>query len=146
MISTPNWGRLYAQGRCKAIGVPWTTEESLAVFNKVIPAPYVRLGILSVTEYEKRKAKEEKTKEIPLLVRSKDELLLLAHKKGIPATSGADVETLVSLIERKGKPLPKPEPVHEPIVEPVVEEPKEEPKVEKKVEKPKKKGKKDEKK
>lgn len=31
----PNWGRLYAEWRCKAVWVPWTAEEALERANWV---------------------------------------------------------------------------------------------------------------
>jgi len=51
-MSTPNWGKLYTQGRCKAIGVPWNTEEAYAALNLRIPADFVRAGVLTIEEYE----------------------------------------------------------------------------------------------
>ena len=122
-----NWGRLYEQGRCKAIGVPWTNEELMA-WQSGIPAKYVRLGILSIAEYEARKKKDDAMKETPLIHQTKDELLMVAHKKGIPATHDADVETIVRLIESKGKaekPAPEaPEPKGKTKEEVIAEKPK----------------------
>lgn len=93
-----NWGSLYEQGRCKAIGVPWTDEEIVA-WKSGVPAKYVRLGILTLEAYEARKKNE---KPDDLINKSKDELLMIAHKKDIPATIAADTETLIRLIENKG--------------------------------------------
>jgi len=37
-MGTPNWGRLFQEGRCKAIGVPFSDEELHAIHKEgVIP-------------------------------------------------------------------------------------------------------------
>ena len=99
--TTVNWGNLYAQGRCKAIGIPWTDEENKAVCIKKIPAEYVRLGILKHSDYVTRQAKDDAMKEQPLIKKDKEELLKIAHVAGINATSDASKETLVVAIENK---------------------------------------------
>jgi len=101
MGTTHDWGRLYAQGRCKAIGISWTDEESKAVFIKKIPAEYVRLGILSYSEFLERKAKDDAMTVQPLIKRGKEELLKMAHEAGLNATSDASKETLVLALENK---------------------------------------------
>lgn len=101
MGTTLNWGRLYSQGRCKAIGVSWTDEENKAVFEKGIPAEYVRLGILDYKDYLERKAKDDSMTEKPLIHREKEELLKMVHEEGIEATSDASKETLVLMLENK---------------------------------------------
>lgn len=52
-----NWPQLVAQGRAKDIGIPWSEEELHARFQLKIPAEYVREGVLTTEEYEKRKGK-----------------------------------------------------------------------------------------
>jgi hypothetical protein len=56
----PNWAKLVAQGRVKSIGMPWSDEEANAVFTLRIPPAYVRSGILTIEDYEKAKASDEK--------------------------------------------------------------------------------------
>ena len=53
-MGTPNWGKLYQQGRCKAIGVSWNEEELNALYVLKIPVEYVREDVITVEEYEKR--------------------------------------------------------------------------------------------
>ena len=47
-----NWGRLYEQGRCKDIGVPWSDEELHAIHQLGISVEDVRNGILTKEEAE----------------------------------------------------------------------------------------------
>ena len=64
MATTINWGKLLAQGRVKAVGIPWSTEESNAIYKLKIPACYVRQGILTLEDYEQAK-KEGLERSIP---------------------------------------------------------------------------------
>ncbi len=115
METNLNWGRLYQQGRCKAVGVAWSDEEAHAVHVLGIPAEYVRLGVLTPEDLEAKKAKIDKEKD-PLLHKDKEELLRLAHVKGINATSAADKETLINLLEegKAPKKAEKPKKVEKP--------------------------------
>ena len=99
-----NWGRLYQQGRCKDIGVSWTDEELQAVVSG-IPAEYVRVGILTKADYLAKKEEVDNAKD-PMMNKTKEELLMDAHKKDIPATSAASKETLIK--ELGGHKVPKP--------------------------------------
>ena len=110
MVTTINWGALYQQGRCKDVGVSWSDSELYAVTQLHIPAEYVRLGCLTLEDYESNKARIDKEKS-PLLSKGKDELLMLAHQKGIEATSAASKETLVKLLDKKLPEEEKPKPV-----------------------------------
>lgn len=42
-----NWNKLVAQGRAKAIGVPWSEEELHAIYELRVPPEHVRNGILT---------------------------------------------------------------------------------------------------
>jgi hypothetical protein len=87
------WGKLVSQGRAKAYGVPWTSEEAVAV-SQGIPADYVRQGILTVEEYNK-------VKDLPVDKRTKEELMKEAQDKGIAVTPEATEESLKQVIEAK---------------------------------------------
>ena len=53
-MGTPNWAKLYQQGRCKAIGVSWNEEELNALYVLKIPVEYVREDVVTAEEYEER--------------------------------------------------------------------------------------------
>lgn len=72
-----NWAKLYSQGRCKEIGVPWTKEEQEALKNG-ISVDDVRAGILD----EKSRAKVEKNM-TPLEKLKRADLIEIAKEKGI---------------------------------------------------------------
>ena len=104
-----NWAKLTAQGRCKAIGVPWTEEELKAVYKLKIPVDYVRQGILTIEDYEKELSKdkkaEEKGEEKPLEKMKKDELLKKAKDLGIKIADEKVVSKgdIILEINQKGK-------------------------------------------
>ena len=102
-----NWALLVAQGRAKAVGIPWSNDELNAKYVLGIPAEAIRRGILTKEDYLKDTKQEEEIKdsgeEMPLDRLKKDELLVLAEEKGIEVvdpkiTTKAD---LISLIETK---------------------------------------------
>ena len=102
-----NWALLVAQGRAKAVGIPWSNEEQNAKYVLGIPAEAIRRGILTKEDYLKDTKQEAKIKdsdeEMPLDRLKKDELLALAKEREIEVvdpkvTTKAD---LVSLIETK---------------------------------------------
>lgn len=99
----PNWGNLVAQGRAKAIGVPWNDEEIHAKNTLRIPADYVRRGCLTLEEFEEMKEKDaaekEEKGEAPLASLKKGELLEIARKLGIDAQDSANKADLIELIE-----------------------------------------------
>ena len=72
-----NWENLYAQGRAKAIGVPWSEEELKALKNGM-NVEDVRNGILSEDMREVKEAKMD-----DLEKKLKVELVELAKEKGI---------------------------------------------------------------
>jgi hypothetical protein len=74
---TPNWAKLYREGRCKNIGVPWTDEDLEALKNG-ISVDDVRAGIID----EKSRAKVEK-KMTPLDKLKRADLIEIAKEKGI---------------------------------------------------------------
>lgn len=96
-MSGPNWGRLFRQGRCKAIGVPWNDKELHARYTLEIPAEYVRAGCLDVESYEKAKAKDEKDG-LPLDRMGTRELFDKAHELGLNVTPQATDEALRMMI------------------------------------------------
>ena len=102
-----NWALLVAQGRAKAVGIPWSNEELKARFELGIPADAIRRGILTKEDYledtQKEAEMKDSGKEMPLDRLKKDELLALAEERGIEVvdpkvTTKAD---LISLIETK---------------------------------------------
>lgn len=106
MSQTCNWGRLYTQGRCKAIGVPWTDEEAHAVFILKIPADYVRQGCLTQEDYEKQATKDhatiERTQKIPLTQLKRSQLAKLCEVREMTFTDEATRPTLIELLLRAG--------------------------------------------
>lgn len=91
-----NWANLVAKGRAKAIGVPWSEEEAAARAVGV-PAEYVRDGILTLEEYEKAKAKDDKNGP-PLERMPLGELRTLAAETGFEFTPETPPETLIAML------------------------------------------------
>lgn len=96
-MSKPNWGNLVAKGRAKAHGVPWSDEEA-AARALGIPAEFVRSGILTVEEYEKAKAADQKDG-APLDRLPRNELVKLAQEAGIEFTPDAPADVLATLLK-----------------------------------------------
>lgn len=91
-MQTPNWVKLYKEGRAKEIGVPWSDEELKALKNG-ISVDDVRNGILE----EKDRTKVEKTlTKLEKLKRA--ELIEIAKEKGIAFDE--DYVTKAVLIEQ----------------------------------------------
>ena len=105
----PNWGKLYVQGRCKEIGVPWSEEEAVAV-SEGIPVQYVRDGILSLEEYEKVKKSDDKNG-TPLERQTRVELEEKAEKLKVVFTPQTPDYALARLISQAKKPKAKEEKV-----------------------------------
>ena len=105
-----NWGKLYLQGRCYAVGVPWNPDQAYAAHNLGIPAQYVRRGCLSLDDHKALQKEdadyEKRTGEKPLEVQSRDELLIKIGEKGIEVTPAAPDNVLVELLT-KDKPKEK---------------------------------------
>lgn len=103
-----NWARLYESGRCKAIGIPWSDEESHAFGILKIPAEFVRMGCLTVEAYESALAKQdrdtEKDQKVPLLSLRKNQLMALCAKFGIVSTEDALRPSLIEQLLYKGIP------------------------------------------
>ena len=108
MNSGVNWPRLYEQGRCKSIGIPWTEEEAKAVSILKIPAEYVRQGCLTQEDYEKAKDKremtEKKTGKVALVNMKRDDLVSLCAKYGIVTTDEATRPALIETLLQAGAP------------------------------------------
>jgi len=90
-----NWGKLVAQGRAKAPGISWSKEELNARYKLMIPAEYVRDGVLTLKDYK------EALGSSPKEVKTKEELFLEAKKVGINVTPDAPKEVLQQEIEKK---------------------------------------------
>lgn len=102
MQSSPNWSKLYEQGRCKEIGVPWTDEEMKAIYELKIPYEYVRLGCKTLEDYNKTSAEAESTSEKPLIYLKRDELVKKAVALGISFDVDAvSRQTLMAIIKEK---------------------------------------------
>ncbi|MCH8035247.1 MAG: hypothetical protein IH950_16025 [Bacteroidetes bacterium] len=100
-MSKINWGKLYQQGRCKAIGVSWTEEELAAVYTEKVPVEYVRAGYLTLKDYEEAKVKFEKDGSKPLNLWDWKELAAEASQCGIKFTDAVSIEYLREQIEAK---------------------------------------------
>ena len=98
MSSNINWGKLYGQGRCKAVGVSWSDDEMKALHEYKIPVQYVRAGYLTLEVYDAAKVEFEKNG-FPLHMLSVEQLREKAEELKIQFTPAASPETLVSLIE-----------------------------------------------
>lgn len=106
-MPTPNWGKLYREGRCKEIGVPWNDEELKARYELGIPAEYVRDGILTKEDYEKTAAADEK-KGVPLSRMTRADLLKKAEELEITDFTNATTDSyLRQEIEKKEAEKPK---------------------------------------
>ena len=101
-----NWNLLYAQGRCKAIGVPWTEEEANAALGLKIPADFVRQGCLTLEDYEKALKKNiksiENTKKIPLIHLRQNQLLALCRSKDIEVGDEVTRPVLIEMLLDSG--------------------------------------------
>lgn len=104
----PNWNLLYSQGRCKAIGVPWSPEEAHAVYIERVPVEFVRRGHLTQEDFKRvtlqDEAKKEKTRTIPLLHLKKNQLEHLCRKNGISFTDEAPRASLLECLQNAGFP------------------------------------------
>lgn len=80
MATQLDWGKLVAQGRVKAPGMPWTQEEFKAIQSGMDPDD-VRAGFLSKESLEN--ASPKKLAETRLDRMRRPELVLLAKQLGI---------------------------------------------------------------
>lgn len=108
MSTSINWGRLYEQGRCKNIGVPWSEAEAKARAAG-IPAEFVRKGVLTWDEYQEslydEEQLEEQTGTIALTKLKKDELRGLAEQYGVERlTSAATKAVIMEELKKAGCP------------------------------------------
>lgn len=106
MTSTPRWQKLYAEGRCKAPGVPFTDEETKAIHEKDIPVEYVRQGITTREEYEKalEGEKQDDGQGVkPVRNMDREELALMADDYGIEYSEETGRNDLLSMVTSKMK-------------------------------------------
>ena len=100
-----NWAEKVAQGRAKAMGIPWNDDENHAIQNLKIPADFVREGVLTLEAYEKAVAKdqkfEEETGEKPLNKMNLYELKAKADTLGLTYTPSATKAALQEIITNK---------------------------------------------
>ena len=86
MFTSINWGRLYEQGRCKDVGVPWSEAEAQAR-AKGVPVDYIRKGILTIEAYKAAEKAEREAEAgedtVPIDRLKKDRLIDLAQAVGI---------------------------------------------------------------
>lgn len=94
-----NWNNLVAQGRAKAIGVPWSEEEQKALAEFKIPPEYVLNGCLTLEAYEKAKVTPNK----PLTYLTKKEAQAEARRLGIEFTEETTRPELLELVNLKNK-------------------------------------------
>jgi hypothetical protein len=103
-----DWSRLYTEGRCKAIGVPWTDEEAHAAHVLKIPVAYVRQGVLTQEAYEKalgkQQATQERTKRIQLIHLKRSQLIALCAQREILTTDEATRPVLIEMLLDNGCP------------------------------------------
>ena len=76
-----NWGKLVAQNRVKAPGIPWTEEELNAIYHLGIDPEDVRNGILTKEEADSQDQNNDVQK--PLKKMKKDELVKIAQDLGL---------------------------------------------------------------
>jgi len=66
MKTSINWTKLVTQGRAKAIGIPWSKEEEIAL-KEGISAEDVRAGLLTLKEVDKaNKTGEDDLDRLPI--------------------------------------------------------------------------------
>lgn len=103
-----NWGALYASGRCKAIGVPWSEAEANAALVLKIPADYVRLGCLTIEDYDKalgkRKETEERTQKVQVIHLKRSQLAAMCLERGITVTDEVLRPSLIEMLFDAGCP------------------------------------------
>lgn len=102
-MSGPNWSRLYAQGRCKALGVSFNDEEQKAIHVLGIPVDYVRAGVVTLEDYKKALKNETNDSETPMFKMDREELFKMAVELGIQASPIVTKETLIDLIQKDTK-------------------------------------------
>lgn len=98
---TPNWGRLFAEGRCKAIWVPFSNEELTAISEwvnaKDIQSWKWKVAIVEETT-ETEEVIETETEEVPILIADekeiKKQLKQTLRDKGISFTNFDTIEKL----------------------------------------------------
>lgn len=96
MPTSINWGKLVAQDRAKAMGVPWSEEELQAIHKHGISPEDVRAGILTPEEKES----EVITSISKLRQMKKAELIEMAQGLGMEFVEGEVTrEFLIDAIE-----------------------------------------------
>lgn len=98
-----NWSKLYSQGRCREIGVPWNDEELNARYTLGIPAEYVRRGCLTMEDYKETSAEDVVAKDAgqPILESmTRVELMVICEAEGVSGYDPATVsqESLIKLL------------------------------------------------
>jgi len=103
-MGQPNWAKLEAEGRCKRIGIPWTTEEREAIYILKIPYEYVRDGITTLEAYQSELEEQAKTGKKPLKEYEREELYEMAEELGVKLTPDISKATLIiEITDKKGR-------------------------------------------
>jgi len=79
MSTNIDWGKLVAQNRVKAPGIPWTDKEMEAIYKKGMKPDDVRNGFLDPSELEEDAT--DKPKKLERM--TKAELVVIAKELGI---------------------------------------------------------------
>ena len=118
MSNKLNWEQLYAQGRCKDIGVPWTDEELRKIKEGVSVDELRGIDIEKIEESLSKDAekveaervakveggaKEDKELEEELRKLSRPELVSYASKKGIDNPIRKTSDVLIAMIKGQNK-------------------------------------------
>lgn len=103
-----NWAKLYGEGRCKSIGIPWNEAEKVAIHELKVPVDFVRRGCLTVEDWKKMEGKQEReearTGKVQLRTLKRDQLAALCAKHGIEVTDAAIRPVLLEALENAGVP------------------------------------------
>ena len=103
MNSSLDWAKLYAEGRCKDIGIPFDDEERHALHTLKIPVEYVRLGIITKEAHVKQLKEEAETGKKPLEKMSEEELIEIAKRFQVKLTPQIPKSVLIAEIRNRKK-------------------------------------------
>ena len=101
MNSSLDWAKLYNEGRCQDIGVPFNNEERNALHNLNIPVEYVRMGIITLDDYSAQLKKEAETGKKPLEKMKDEDLIEIAKRLDVKLTPDIPKSVLITEIRRK---------------------------------------------
>lgn len=100
-----DWGMLVDTGRAKAWGISWNEDEVKARYAHMIPAEFVREGILTLEAYAQARAEVEKsvieTKKRPIRYMTKEDLVNEAQACGAEYSLDMTRGDLILAIQNK---------------------------------------------